>query len=75
MEKIIVVVLVVFLIFMTLMLLRNNSVAKERGRMIDWIYNQPDWKVKRELLEKPSYNEMMVKIWRPVKWFYKDYLK
>lgn len=72
---------IVFIIYLALvifsgyMLYRNGMVSKERGRMIKWIFQQEDWEEKKELLKNPTYDEMMLKFWKPVSSFYKDYLK
>jgi len=56
-------------------LIRNEMVFKERSKMITWIFDQPDWEKKRELLDNPSYNRMVFQFWKPVKSYYKEYLK
>jgi hypothetical protein len=54
---------------------RNNAVYHERDKMIDWVFSQPDWQEKREIYKKRhTYNAMVFKFWRPVKWFFRDYL-
>jgi len=54
--------------------IRNNAVFKERNRMIDRASADFDlfWDRLAEL-ETHTYGEMLLKLWRPVKWFYREY--
>ncbi|MES2060227.1 MAG: hypothetical protein V4438_04320 [Patescibacteria group bacterium] len=63
-----------------LMLRRNNLIYEERRRVLDVISKMADesiekgeeWKVHYKILDRYTYNQMMLKFWRPVSWFYQD---
>ena len=64
----------IILIVCILFGIRNNAVFKERSRMIDRASADFDlfWDRLAEL-ETHTYDEMLLKFWRPVKWFYREY--
>lgn len=51
---------------------RVDRVYNYRGKLIDWIYKQPDWAEKRRLLDDPSFGEMSFKFWKRVDSFYPE---
>lgn len=58
-------------------LIRNNKVYKEMDKIIDILYIKPineddDYKKIKDVFNKHSYTEMILKFWIPVKNFYKD---
>jgi hypothetical protein len=55
--------------------IRNNQVFDERRRVIDYIYDQYNWRELREKYLEISYNEMVFKFWKPVESFYKDLIE
>lgn len=73
--KITIIIYAITLVFALIALIRNDLVSKERGRLITWIFKQEDWKEKKKLLENPSYDKMLIQFWKPVKSYYKKYLK
>lgn len=62
------------------MINRNIRVYTERIRVLSSIdrdakaaiENGEEWESKYDLLHRYSYNQMLLHVWYPVKWFYKD---
>lgn len=73
--EILFIILIILLPIPLCFMIRNQRVYQERQRMIWFIFQQGDWEEKRKLLDNPSYDDMLFKFWKPVKSFYKDYLK
>lgn len=57
------------------MFFRIHRVAKRRIKMIDFIYDQPDWQDRRKTMDNPSFGEMVFQFWKPVSSYYKEYIK
>lgn len=63
-----------FLGIMVLLAVRNNAVYMERERVSDYVFRDGNdrWGDDLILYKSISYNEMMFKLWKPVKSFYKS---
>ncbi len=47
-------------------LFRNNAVYNFRCEVIELVYNHADWIRRREEFHKVSYNDMVLKFWKPL---------
>ena len=66
---------IIIILFLLMLIVRNELVFRERNKMIDWIFSHKNWEEKIKLFDEYGYNEMVLKFWKPVKSFYKQYLK
>ena len=67
----IIILFICLLLFCVFMLYRNESVYKERMKIINRISMDADWVSKLKEFQKISYDQMIYKFWIPVKKFYK----
>lgn len=70
--------MMVSLIFILHLSIRSQYVYLEKRRVLHEVFYNPDgsprkdWDERIKVYEKISYDEMVLKFWRPVSSFYKD---